>query len=39
MRLISCRFLKIKGAPDVLMKYCTFYTGEDGETYVIDPSM
>ena len=39
MRLISCRLLTIKGAPDVLMKYCTFYTGEDGETHVIDPSM
>ena len=29
----------MKGAPDVLMKYCTFYTGEDGETHVIDPSV
>ena len=33
------RLLTIKGAPDILMNYCTHYTGSDGERYPFDAAM
>ena len=37
--LTISRLLTIKGAPDVLMKYCTHYTGLNGERYELDGAM
>ena len=37
--LTNSRLLTIKGAPDVLMKHCTHYTGLDGERFELDSAM
>ena len=37
--LIICRLLTIKGAPDILINYCTHYVGSDGERYELDNAM